>query len=78
MMVRVTFAKADEVLAAVVRALVAKAAGLQAVSGTNERLLHQQGFYEFELNGRRFDKFKEWTENYIADDYRKLIRMSNG
>ncbi len=78
MMVRVTFAKPDEILAAVVRALVAKAAGLHAVSGTNERVLRQQGFYEFELNGRQFDRFKEWAENYIADDYRKMIQITNG
>jgi hypothetical protein len=75
MRIKVTFLNPDEVLAAIVRALVAKAAGLQAVSGTNEGLLRQQRYYEFELNGRQFNRFKEWAGNYIAEDFRKSISI---
>ncbi|HVA81210.1 MAG TPA: hypothetical protein VNF29_09820 [Candidatus Binataceae bacterium] len=69
MIVRVTFDKPDEVLAAVVRSLVAKAAGLHAVSGTNEGVLHQEGVYEFELNRRQYNKLKQWAAIYIAAEF---------
>lgn len=77
MIVKVAFQTPDEVLAAIIRALVAKAGGLDKVRGTNEALLHQQKYYEFELNERQFQKLKDWAEVYIAPNFRKAIRISN-
>jgi hypothetical protein len=75
MKIKVTFMDRDPVLAAIVRSLVAKAAGFQAVSGTNEGQLSQHGFYEFELDRRQLARFKEWVEHYISEDARKSIRI---
>ena len=75
MKTKVTFIARDPVLAAIVRALIAKAAGFHAVSGTNEGQLSQHGFYEFDLDRRQVTRFKEWVQNYIAENILKSIRI---
>ena len=77
MTIKVTFLNPDQVLAAVVRALAVKAAGFPAAGGMSDAQLIQQGFYSFEFSPRQFERFKQYVENYIADDFRKLIRISN-
>jgi hypothetical protein len=73
--IKVTFLDRDEILAAIIRALAAKAAGYQVVSGTSERKLSEDGFYIFEFSGRQFGRFKEWFDKYIPDNLRALLRI---
>jgi len=75
MTIRITFLDRNAILAAIIRALAAKAAGFQVVSGTNEQRLSQHGFYTFEFSGRQFGRFMEWLEKYVSDDQRALVRI---
>jgi hypothetical protein len=77
MTITVTFLNPDDELAAIVRALAAKAAGYQVVSGATEAQLRQQGFYSFEFSQRQLDRFIKSVERYIAEAFRKLICISH-
>jgi len=74
-MTTVTFLKKDDILAAVVRALAAKVSGYQVVSGMNDRVLLDKGFYTFDFDGIQHMKFTNYIEMYVPEKLQVLIKV---
>jgi hypothetical protein len=77
MTIKVTFSKPDEVLASVIRALAAKSAGNQIVSGMTDAYLRKNGCYIFEfINSTQVSRFKKFLVEYIPDRFQGLLKLT--
>ena len=73
---KVFFTDRDEILAAVVRALAAKTAGFQIVTGMNDNYLHKHGCYVFNFsNQEQVDRFITLVNDYVPDRWRERLKI---
>jgi len=76
MISKVTFARPDEILGAIVRALAVQAAGFQVAGGMNAEYLKRHGFYRFEFSKKQSDRFEQMFTEYVPDKFRTMIQIA--
>jgi len=78
MTIKVTFLKPDEALAAVIRALAAKSAGNQIVSGMTDAYLRENGCYSFRfVNQTQVERFRGFVSNYVSDRFQEILKITD-